>query len=120
MRSGDFSRVGLLGTKFTMTQDFYRKRLSDTFGIDVIIPGEEEQDFVHSVIYEELCRGVVNPESRLRYLEIIRGLSEQGAEGVILGCTEVPLLVGQEDTDTPLFDTTRIHAEAGVEMALGV
>ena len=111
-------RVGLLGTRFTMEQAFYKDRLADGFGIDVLVPGQEQRDVVHEVIYSELCLGVVSDPSRQQYLEIISGLREQGAEAVILGCTEIALLVGQEHTPVPLYDTTAIHAAAAVRAAL--
>ena len=112
------SRVGLLGTRFTMEQDFYKTRLSQKHGIEVIIPCENERNLVHEVIYEELCRGVIKESSRQAYVQIINSLSEQGAQAVILGCTEISLLVKPENTALPLYDTTAIHAEAAVSMAL--
>ncbi|ROV58345.1 aspartate/glutamate racemase family protein [Vibrio ponticus] len=112
------SKVGLLGTRFTMEQDFYKQRLVDKFGIDVVIPSDEQRTIVHDVIYQELCKGEIKPESRERYLEIIDDLVKQGAQAVILGCTEIALLVEQPHTDTKLYDTTQIHAEAAVEFAL--
>ncbi|WP_194436583.1 aspartate/glutamate racemase family protein [Vibrio fluminensis] len=112
------SKVGLLGTRFTMEQDFYKQRLVDKFGIEVVIPSDEQRTIVHDVIYQELCKGEIKPESRERYLEIIDDLVKQGAQAVILGCTEIALLVEQQHTDTKLYDTTQIHAEAAVEFAL--
>ncbi|GIU29698.1 aspartate/glutamate racemase family protein [Shewanella sp. MBTL60-007] len=112
------TRVGLLGTRFTMEQDFYKSRLQNQFNIEVIVPNEAERKLVHHVIYEELCRGVINPDSKQEYLDIVNGLHAQGAEAVILGCTEIALLVGQQDTQVPLYDTTAIHCEYAVEMAL--
>lgn len=112
------TRVGLLGTRFTMEQDFYKSRLQNQFNIEVIVPNEAERKLVHYVIYEELCRGVINPDSKQEYLDIVNGLHAQGAEAVILGCTEIALLVGQQDTQVPLYDTTAIHCEYAVEMAL--
>lgn len=111
-------RVGLLGTKFTMDQDFYKGRIKDNYGIEVIVPAAGEQDIVHNVIYNELVKGVKKPESKEKYLKIIRGLIEQGAEGIILGCTEIPMLIKQEDIPVPIFDTTAIHAECSVDFAL--
>lgn len=111
-------RVALLGTKFTMEGDFYRQVLREKFGIEVIIPEAGERDLVHRVIYQELCLGLVRSESREAYQKVIHGLAQRGAEGVILGCTEIPLLIHSEDADIPVFDTTRIHAEAAVELAL--
>jgi aspartate racemase len=118
MKAAGISKVGLLGTKFTMEQDFYKGRLQQMHSIDVIVPNEDDQLVVHNVIYQELVLGVVNNESRQRYIEIITKLSEQGVQGVILGCTEIALLVGQSDTSVLLFDTTGIHSQAAVEIAL--
>ncbi|MEA3291812.1 MAG: aspartate/glutamate racemase family protein [Pseudomonadota bacterium] len=111
--------AGLLGTRFTMEQPFYRKRLEERFGIRVLTPEAADRALIHEVIYEELCHGRIEAASREDYLRIISELAERGAEGVILGCTEIALLVCQQDTKVPLFDTTRIHAEAAVELALG-
>lgn len=113
------TNVGLLGTKFTMEQDFYKGRLTEKHGIAVTIPNEEERNSVHGIIYNELCLGQINQPSKGRYLQIIDGLVANGAQGVILGCTEIPLLVHQSDVTVPVFDTTRIHAEMAVEYALG-
>ena len=101
--------AALLGTKYTMTQDFYKDKLIAR-GIDVLVPGEEDIEEVNRVIYEELCRGIISPDSRAEYVRIIENLKEKGAEGVILGCTEIGLLVRQEDSPLPVFDTTVIHA----------
>lgn len=109
--------VGLLGTRFTMEQQFYKGRLEQS-GLEVLVPHEEDRALVHRVIYEELCLGRVNPESRREFLRIIDALHESGAGAVIEGCTEIGLLVGQEHTDVPLFDTTRIHASQAVAEAL--
>ena len=114
-----FEKVGLLGTRFTMEQDFYKGRLMEEHGIDVVIPGDKERGTVHDVIYNELCLGKVMDASRVRFKGIIRSLVSNGAEGIILGCTEIPLLVEQEDVAVPLFDTTTIHAEAAVDLAIG-
>lgn len=111
-------RVGLLGTRYTMTEDFYKGRLSEKFGIEVLVPGNDDINTVNDIIYKELCLGKINQSSRDKIIEIINGLADSGAEGVILGCTELPLLVKQEDTEIPLFDTTQIHAEYAVEYAL--
>ncbi|MCE8022852.1 aspartate/glutamate racemase family protein [Billgrantia aerodenitrificans] len=111
-------RVGLLGTRFTMEQDFYKGRIAEGFGIEVLVPDAAQRDLVHEVIYHELCLGQVKETSRQRYLEIIESLREQGAEAVILGCTEIALLVQQSDTAVPLYDTTAIHAEEAVKWAL--
>ncbi|TKE97407.1 aspartate/glutamate racemase family protein [Vibrio kanaloae] len=110
-------KVGLLGTAFTMEQDYQKGRLTDKFGIDVVIPDESDRKQVHNIIYQELCRGEVKEESRTIYSQIIKKLSQQGAQAVILGCTEIALLIQQQHTDVPLFDTTAIHAEAAVRLA---
>lgn len=112
-------RVGLLGTRFTMEQAFYKNRLSDKFGIDVVIPDEAEREIVHQVIYTELCLGQINNASCNQYLKIISSLHNQGAEAVILGCTEIALLVQQTQTAIPLYDTTEIHARKAVKLAIG-
>lgn len=110
--------VGLLGTKFTMEQDFYRGRLSGKFGLKVLIPADDEREIVHRVIYDELCLGEVKESSRAEYLRIINNLMKRGAQGIVLGCTEIPLLVKQGDVAVPIFDTTTIHARHAVEVAL--
>ena len=110
-------KVGLLGTKFTMELDFFTDKLKEQ-NIDSIIPNEEDRAFIHYTIFEELGRGLLLPESKNRYIEIINKLKEQGAEGVILGCTEIPLLVNQQDISVPLFDTALLHANAAVEFML--
>jgi len=111
-------RVGLLGTAFTMEQAFYRDRLV-SHGLEVLVPGAEDRALVHRVIYDELCRGVVRPGSRAEYDRVIAGLVDDGAEGVVLGCTEIELLVDPEGpTPVPLFPTTRLHCEAAVALAL--
>lgn len=111
-------KVGLLGTRFTMEEDFYKSRLTEKFGLDVIIPDADAREVVHRVIYDELVVGEIRQYSRERYLNIIQQLVDGGAEGIILGCTEIGLLVHQGDCRVPLFDTTRIHAVAAVEYAL--
>ena len=110
-------RVGLLATAFTMQQEFYKGRL-EQFGIEVLVPDAPGRKVVHDIIYQELCLGVIRDESRAQYREIIAQLVEQGAEAVILGCTEITLLVKPEDASVPLFDTTLIHAEDAVKLAL--
>ena len=110
--------IGLLGTRFTMEQDFYRGRLEEKFGLKVLTPPAPEREIVHNVIYNELCLGLVKPESRRAYARIIADLLQAGAQGVILGCTEIELLVRPEDSPAPLFPTTRIHALAAVDFAL--
>lgn len=111
-------KVGLLGTSFTMEQDFYKKVLKDDFNIDVIIPSKEEREIIHNVIYNELCNGIINEESKDRYIKIINNLVLNGAEGIVLGCTEIPLLVKQENVIISIFDTTTIHCISAVEFAL--
>ena len=110
--------VGLLGTRFTMEQDFYRQRLQDGHGLQVIVPEADDRRVVHDVIYDELCRGVVRDESREAYRRIMEDLVARGAEAIILGCTEIGLLVSRQDARVPLFDTTALHADAAVEAAL--
>lgn len=110
--------VGLLGTQFTMEQDFYKRRLSEKFGIEVVIPNAEDRKLVHEVIYDELCMGIIEDSSRSSYLKIIDRLKQQGAEAVILGCTEIALLVRQAHTPVPLYDTTEIHAQQAIRYAL--
>jgi aspartate racemase len=117
IRSQGLQRIGLLGTRFTMEQDFYKARLAAQ-GIEVLIPDPPGRDLVHQVIYEELCLGQIKPDSRLAYQRIIAGLVRSGAEGVILGCTEIGLLVQPEDATVPLFDTTAIHARAAADWML--
>lgn len=118
IRKNHLTRVALLGTRFTMEQDFYKGRLQDKHGIQVVIPDEKGMDIVHRIIYTELVHGVIREESRQEYLRIIRELVDQGAEGIILGCTEIPLLVRQTDCLVPVFDTTTIHALEAVDLAL--
>lgn len=110
--------VGLLGTRYTMEQEFYRKRLEKSHGLRVLVPAEPDLTTVHMIIYEELARGVIREESRRAYLDIIGRLARSGAQGVILGCTEIPLLVKQKDSELPLFDTTALHAAAAVRAAV--
>ena len=111
-------KVGLLGTRFVMEEQFYRGRLRERFGIEVLVPGEQEQTIVHRIIYDELCQGTIKDSSRHACVNIIAGLVGRGAEGVVLGCTELPLLIRPSDVRVPLFDTTRLHAEAVVKVAL--
>ena len=117
LKKDGVTRVGLLGTRFTMEQAFYRERL-EAAGIDVLTPDESQRDEVHRVIYEELCQGEIKPDSRHTYLDIVSSLSGRGAQAVILGCTEIGLLISQADTEVPLYDTTEIHAARAVELAL--
>ncbi|HSX71861.1 MAG TPA: aspartate/glutamate racemase family protein [Pseudomonas sp.] len=118
IRAAGLQRVGLLGTRFTMEQPFYRERLEQRHGIDVLVPDEADRDLVHRVIYEELCLGTVREESRQAYRQIIERLVARGAQAVILGCTEIGLLVGEADAAVPLFDTTLLHARAAADEAL--
>ena len=118
IRSANLSRVGLLGTRFTMEQDFYRARLMEQHGIDVLIPDADDRALVHRVIYEELCLGRIEEASRRAYRDIMQRLIACGAQGIILGCTEISLLVGTEDASVPLFDTTALHAQAAAMQAL--
>ena len=110
--------VGLLGTRFTMEEDFYCSRLVDKYDLQVLIPNADDRQVIHDVIYDELVQGVIEPASRQAYLGIIDRLVKRGAQGIILGCTEIGLLVKPEHTDIPLFDTTLIHAQAAVDWAL--
>ncbi|MEL6134584.1 MAG: aspartate/glutamate racemase family protein, partial [Bacteroidota bacterium] len=112
-------KVGLLGTHFTMQEDFYKGRLLEKHGIEVVVPNEKGIETVNTIIYEELIHGEIRDTSRQAYQEVIHELVEAGAEGVILGCTEIPLLIQQKDSPVPVFDTTYIHATAAVEAALG-
>lgn len=118
IKAAGLTRIGLLGTRFTMEQDFYKGRLVEKHGLEVLTPDELEREIVHCVIYDELCLGLIQDESREAYKRIMAGLVERGAQGIILGCTEIELLVHAEDCAVPLFPTTRIHAEAAVEYAL--
>ena len=118
IKRAGLSTVGLLGTRFTMEQDFYTGRLRKLHGLRVIIPRERDREIVHRVIYEELCLGRIQDESRAEYRRVMADLIGQGAEGIILGCTEISLLVDQRDASVPLFDTTRIHARKAAERAL--
>jgi len=111
-------KVALLGTRYTMESDFYRKRLTERYGLDVLIPGDEERGIVHNIIFDELCQGIIMQSSKEKLQDIIAGLVSHGARGIILGCTEIPLIIKQEDVNVPVFDTMQIHAEAAVEMAI--
>jgi aspartate racemase len=112
------TRVGLLGTKFTMEQDFYKGRLKEKHGLDVLIPNEEERQAVHDILYSELCMGEIKEISKEKFKSVIQNLVGRGAQGVILGCTEIPLIVNQDDYTIPVYDTTRLHAQAAVDFAL--
>ena len=118
IRAAGLTRIGLLGTAFTMEQEFYRGRLRDSFGLEVLVPGAAQRQLVHRVIYDELCQGRVTEASREMYVQVMNELVEAGAEGIILGCTEIMLLVTQNDASVPVFDTTMIHAEAAVNHSL--
>lgn len=119
IKSAGHTTVGLLGTRFTMEQAFYRERLETRHGLRVIVPNDADRATVHRVIYDELCLGVIKPESRAAYRQIMADMAAQGAEAIILGCTEISLLVGPQDVEVPLFDTTAIHARAAADRALG-
>ncbi|TMO30590.1 MULTISPECIES: aspartate/glutamate racemase family protein [Pseudoalteromonas] len=114
----NFKKVALLGTQFTMEQDFYKQRLADKFAIEVLIPDAQGRETVHRVIYDELCKGIISPESKAEYLTIIDNLTQQGAEAIILGCTEIALLVQQADTSIPLLDSTALHCAMALENSL--
>lgn len=116
--SQKLQKVGLLGTEFTMKQDFYKGRLTEKFGLEVLIPDDKDCQTVHKIIYEELVSGIIREESRQQYRQIIRRLVDKGAQAIILGCTEIMLLVSQDDSPVPVFDTTAIHATAAVDWAL--
>ncbi|MDE1186559.1 MAG: aspartate/glutamate racemase family protein [Pantoea sp.] len=118
IRHSGVKRVGLLATAFTMEQDFYKGRLQQQYGIEVLVPAAAQRKVVHDIIYQELCLGVIRDESRAQYREIIAQLVADGAEAIILGCTEITLLVKPEDATVPLFDTTLIHAQDAVKLAL--
>lgn len=118
LKEDNINCIGLLGTRFTMEQDFYKSRITEKFGIEVLVPEPDEQILLHTVIYDELCLGKIKDTSRAYYLEIIEKLSARGAEAIILGCTEIALLVKQAHTSVPLYDTTTIHASQAVSYAL--
>lgn len=118
VREAGVAKVGLLGTRFTMAEDFYRGRLHERHGLEVVIPPPQDRGLIDRVIYEELCQGIIGEGSRREFVRIIADLAGMGAEGVILGCTEIGLLVRSSDSPIPAFDTTRIHAEKGVDLAL--
>ncbi len=118
MKAAGMKRVGLLGTNFTMSDSFFRDRLAERFGLEAVVPGDADKQVVHRVIYEELCLGQAEERSRAAYRSIMERLVANGAEGIILGCTEIGLLVGPGDASVPLFDTTVLHARAAVDMAL--
>jgi aspartate racemase len=118
VRDRQLQTVGLLATAYTMEQDFYVGRLRERYGLSVIVPGPEDRRLVHDVIYNELCVGIVEDTSREQYRRIMRDLAERGAEGILLGCTEIDLLVGPNDSPVPVFDTSRLHVQRAVDLAL--
>lgn len=118
IKAQGFKRVGLLGTKFTMEQAFFRDKLTEK-NIEIVIPNDKERDFIHYTIFEELGRNVFKPETKKFYLDVMQQLAGQGAEGIIMGCTEIPMLISPDDIATPLLDTLQIHSAAAVEFALG-
>lgn len=119
IRTDGYRRVGLLGTRFTMEEPFYRERLAERFGLEVLVPGEADRELVHRVIFEELCAERIESRSRRAYQRIIADLAEQGAEAVILGCTEIALLINEDDVALPVFDTTELHVRSAIDFALG-
>ena len=119
VRTAGLQRVGLLATAYTMEQDFYVGRLRDRHGLDVLVPDDTDRRIVHDVIYDELCVGVVSEPSREQYRRIMAALVARGAEGILLGCTEIDLLISAEDSPVPVYDTTRLHAERAVELSVG-
>jgi aspartate racemase len=118
VKDAGMHKIGLLGTRFTMEEEFYKGRLAQKYGLIVIVPNAEEREIVHRVIYDELVIGKIQQHSKEKYMRIMENMVHQGAEGIILGCTEIGLLIHKQDSRVPLFDTTRIHAEAAVEYAL--
>lgn len=120
IKSKNIQTIGLLGTRFTMEEEFYYGRLSEKHGLKVVIPNKDDREIVHTVIFDELCRGTISDDSRKTFLRIIKAMRDQGAEAVIEGCTEIGMLVNQSHTTVPLFDTTAIHVEQAVDLALKV
>jgi aspartate racemase len=118
IKQAGFSTVGLLGTRFTMEQEFYKDRLKERHGLQVLVPNSRDREIIHRIVYEELCLGKIVDESRSEYRRVMADLIRQGAQAIILGCTEISLLVGQRDSAVPLFDTTSIHARMAAEWAL--
>jgi aspartate racemase len=119
VRREGLEKVGLLGTRFTMEKEFYRGRLEKEHGLEVIVPDDADRELVHNVIYDELVQGIIKEESRQGYQDVINGLVREGAQGIVLGCTEIGLLIKAENVSVPVFDTMEIHARAAVEAALG-
>lgn len=118
IKNQGLKKVALLGTRFTMEMDFYTKILKEDYGLEIIIPNVEERQLIHDIIYKELVKGILTKKSKDVYLKIINNLEKQGAEGIIAGCTEIPLLISPEDISVPLFDTTRLHSAKAVTVAL--
>ena len=118
LRGAGISTIGLLGTAYTMEQDFYAGRLRERHGLEVLVPGDEDRREVHRIIFAELCRGVISQSSRSAYRVVISTLVERGADAIVLGCTEIGLLIGPDDAEVPIFDTTRLHAQRAVDLAL--
>lgn len=118
IQSAGLKKIGLLGTRFTMEEGFYRDRLTQGFDLEVMVPDVKERQLVHRIIYDELCMGMIKPDSKDVYLKVIAGLAQKGCQGIILGCTEIGMLVQQPDSRLPLFDTTRLHVGAAVEFCL--
>jgi aspartate racemase len=119
IKAQGLSKVGLLGTRFTMEESFIKDRLVDSFGLTVLTPDQDEREIIHRIIYEDLVQGIIHENSRQAYVQIIDQLIHRGAQGIILGCTEIGLLIRQEDVSVPVFDTTRIHAVSAVDFSLG-
>lgn len=118
-RSRGFTKLGFIGTAFSMREPFYRDRLAERHGIETVLPGSAEQAVVHDIIYRELCMGIVSEASRKRYREVLHGLAARGAQAIVLGCTEIMMLVDQTDSPVPLLDTTTLYARAAVDFSLG-
>lgn len=118
IKAESYKKVGLLGTKYTMEGDFYKNRIEEKYEIEVVIPEPESRNYIHQVIYQELVSGILKDKSRKKFKEIIETLKEKGAEGIILGCTEIPLLIKAEDSSLPIFNTTELHAKKAVQFAL--
>jgi len=119
LRAAGVRRTGFLGTRYTMELPFWRERVAERFGVELVVPAAEDRAVVHRVIYEELVRGRIEPRSRAAYADVIARLADRGAEAVVLGCTEITLLIGAADSPLPVFDTARLHAEAAVAFCLG-
>ena len=118
MKARNISKAGLLGTQFTMEEDFYTGKLASAYSIETLVPIEEKRKIIHDIIYDELAKGIFKEDSKKKFIEEIGGLRERGAQGVILGCTEIPLFINNEDVDMPLFNTTEIHAQKAVDFSL--